>query len=129
MSVNSTIYAQNFQPLNNKVFVTEFDRGMQRTGGGIILMDDDMKDHGIRPRWAKVHAVGPLVDDLTPGEWVLISHGRWSQRIRISDGAGTDLDIWQVEYPEAVLLVSDDDPRDHEVFAVKPGIAPNGHGQ
>ena len=126
MSVSNTIKAKSFTPIGNKVFVTEFDRGIQKTLGGIIIPDDDMKDRGIRPRWAKVHAVGPDVDDLVPGEWVLIAHGRWSQRITMSDGEGSDLDIWQAEYPESILLVSDSDPRDHEMHNVGSLV---GHGR
>jgi len=116
MSVTSTINTNTFTPLNNKVFVSEFDRGMKMTKSGIILTDDDMKDHGIHPRWAKVYSVGPKVDDLAPGEWVLVAHGRWSQRIPFRDDEGKTTDLWQVEYPEGILLVSENDPRDGDRF-------------
>lgn len=127
MSVNSTVITSNFQPIGNKVFVTGIEKGMNRTSGGIILTDDDMKDHGIRPRWAQIHAVGPLVEDISVGEWVLISHGRWSQRIKMSDGNGNSVDIWQADYPEAILLVSDSDPRSNTAYTLE-NITGHGHG-
>ena len=100
-----------FTPLANRVFVTEFDRGMQRTLGGILLPDDDMKTSGIRPRWAKVYSMGPDVTGLNVGEWVLLEHGRWSQRISVTLDDLSKIDLWMIEFPKAVLLVSDTDPR------------------
>ena len=48
----------DIKPLRNKVIVRDIEKGQQVTRGGIILPDDDGKDWGIRPRWAKVYKVG-----------------------------------------------------------------------
>lgn len=110
MSKN-TIRAEGLIPLRDTVFVTDLDSGDKLTRGGIIVVDDNMRERGIRDRWARVYAVGPDVDDLTPGEWVLVSHGRWTPGMDVSLPDG-DVKLWRIEYPEAVLLVSEDDPRD-----------------
>ena len=41
------------KPLRGKVFVHNFKKG-ERMVGSIVLINDDGKGHGIRPRWAQV---------------------------------------------------------------------------
>lgn len=96
-------------PLKNKVLVTNIESGSVITKAGIIIPDDDGKERGIRPRWAQIYAVGSEVKDLVPGQWILISHGRWSRGVTIQDESGP-VTLRQVDYPEAVLLVSDERP-------------------
>jgi co-chaperonin GroES (HSP10) len=103
--------AEALRPIRDIVFVTDLDIGARKTSGGIILADDDMKVWGIRDRWAKVFSVGPDVKDLKSGDWILLSHGRWTQGFDI-ELDGSDVRLWRVEYPEGVLLVSDADPRE-----------------
>lgn len=103
------IEAGNIKALKGKLLVHNIEQGEKRTKGGIILLDDDGKERGIRERWAQVYAVGPDVDDISVGQWVLIKHGRWSRGIKISvrDEVAT---IRQADYPDAILLVSDQCP-------------------
>lgn len=89
-----------------KVLVTELEHGERKTAGGIVLTSDDGKIRGIRCRWAKVYSVGEDITDIKEGQWILIDHGRWSRTIEI-DGIQLNL----VDYPAAVSLVSDEDPR------------------
>ena len=100
---------KSIKPLRNKVLVTDIESGDKITTGGIIIPDDDGKERGIRPRWAKVYAVGDNIKDLTPGQWVLISHGRWTRGVDIHDD-GKKITVRQIEYPDAVLLVSNSKP-------------------
>ncbi len=102
---------KNFTPLRDKVFVTELEHGLAKTLGGIILPDDNMKESGVRDRWAKVYKVGSDITDVKPGEWVLLKHGRWSERIKVEDDDGKEISIWFVEYPQSVLCAVDEDPR------------------
>lgn len=95
--------------MRDKVIVTNIENGSKLTRGGIIIPDDDGKERGIRPRWAEVYAVGDDVKDLRPGQWILIAHGRWSRGVDVG-GAGEKITLRQVDYPEAVMLVSDDCP-------------------
>ena len=101
----------NVKMLNGKVLVHEMKRGT-RMIGGIILLNDDGKEHGIRPRWAKVYAVGEDVTDLKVGEWILIKHGRWTRGFKIDQDGEY---LWAAEYPEGVLGVSDGEPEDNLV--------------
>ena len=111
MTYQNNINASGFQPLKENVFVTDLDSGFHVTKGGIIRPDDNGKDHGIHPRWGKVWAVGPEVKDLVPGDWIYIEHARWTQGITMKLPSG-DIKVWRVEYPKAVLLASDKDPRE-----------------
>lgn len=97
------------KPIRDKVLVTNIENGSRITRGGIIVPDDDGKERGIRPRWAEVYAVGDDVKDLQPGQWILISHGRWSRGVDLGRG-DSRITLRQVEYPEAVMMVSDECP-------------------
>jgi hypothetical protein len=105
------IVANSLLPIKKNVFVSDLDHGERKTRGGIILTDDNMKDWGVRPRWGKVFAVGPEVDDIGPGDWIFIEHGRWTNGIDLELPTGT-VRVWRVEYPKSVLLAADADPRE-----------------
>lgn len=99
------------KPLPGKVFVTNMERGERKSRGGIVITNDNMKEHGIRPRWAEVYTVGKEITDIKPGMWVLLEHGRWSFGFDMDiDGSGEKTTIWLADYPEGVLLVSDTKP-------------------
>jgi hypothetical protein len=108
--MTARIQADSFKPLKKNVFVTDLDRGPRLTAKGIIIPDDNMKESGIRPRWGRVYAVGPDINDLQPGEWVFVEHGRWTTGIDLALPTGT-IRVWKIDYPDAVLLASDHDPR------------------
>lgn len=96
---------KSFRPMKGKIFVCELDEGVHKTAGGIILTDDKATERGIRPRWAKVAVVGPDIDYVDVGEWVLIEHGRWTLRTPVK--VGDDMvDVWMID-PEAIMVVSD----------------------
>lgn len=95
--------------LPNKVLVTDIEQGM-RTVHGILVPDDDGKSEGIRPRWARVYSVGKNVTEIKEGQWILIENGRWTRTLRVKQQNGDEIRVWGVEWPEAVLLVSDEEP-------------------
>lgn len=101
----------DFTPHADKVFVTELESGPRKTQGGLIIPDDNMKESGIRSRWARVVAIGKNVDEVAVGEWVLLEHGRWTYGIPFTDENGEEIKIWHVDFPSGVLLVSETDPR------------------
>lgn len=106
-----TIEVNTITPLQGKVLVHNIEQGEKVTRGGLIITDDDGKERGIRERWAEIYAVGPDVDDLKVGQWILIKHGRWSRGINIEQ-ADQKTTVRQVDYPDAILLVSDSCPLD-----------------
>lgn len=60
--------------------------GMRKSLGGIILLDDDGKEQGIKTRYFEVHDVGEntlVHGEVKPGDIVAVSHGRWSRGIDI----------------------------------------------
>lgn len=80
------------------------------TSSGIILLNDDGKTSGIRPRWGVVYAIGPEQKDVKPGDWVCVAHGRWTRGIEIEDDNGTRT-VRKID-PEDILLVSNGVPID-----------------
>lgn len=88
-----------------KVLVTDLDSGEQTLASGIIIPNDDGKVRGVHSRWCKVYAVGEDITDIQPGEWLLVSHGRWSRTLTI-DGINLNL----VDYPKGVLAASPERP-------------------
>ena len=97
------------KPVKKTVLVTNIEDGAKLTKGGIIIPDDNGKERGIRPRWAEVYATGDEIDDLKPGEWVLVAHGRWTRGVDIQ-GPNGKITLRRVDYPEAILLVAEKQP-------------------
>lgn len=92
--------------LNDTIIVSDMYFGERLSAGGIILRNDDTKSAGIRPRWGKIYALGPNVKDLHVGQYICVSHGRWTRGVKIEDENG-ELIIRKVD-PKDVLLVSDE---------------------
>ena len=103
----------DLNPINDRVLVTNLEFGMKKTVGGIILLDDDGKEEGIRPRWAKVWKVGPKQKELIPGDYILIEHGRWTRKFEVNV-ADEDLKIFMIDYPTGVILISKSKPDEIE---------------
>ena len=99
------------RPLAKDLLVIDMDMGEMVTAGGIVIKSDDGKAHGVKPRWAKVYKVGEDCEiDVTPGQWVLIEHGRWTRKIKIDDGEG-EKEFQKVEV-KSVIAVADERPND-----------------
>jgi len=79
---------RKLQPIKNTILVCGMEFRERISRGGLILLDDDMKSAGIRPRWAQVYAVGPDVQDVKVGDYIMIAHGRWSRGQTIEDDEG-----------------------------------------
>lgn len=96
---------RGIKPLGKSVLVDEMNFEHRVTTSGIILPSDDAKNSGIRPRWAKVYAIGPEQDDVKVGQWILVAHGRWTRGIEI-EVDGVKSTIRKVDNND-ILLVSD----------------------
>lgn len=103
----------NLIPLHDSIIVTDMNFGSRSLSSGIIMLGDDAKTDGIRPRWAMVFAVGPDQKDVKPGQWVLVDHGRWT-RGSIIVMHDTELVIRKID-TKAILLVSDEPPESDDV--------------
>lgn len=102
------IKIKSLRALNDHVLVSEMNFSGRKLSSGIFLLSDDLRTAGIRPRWAQVYAVGPDQQDIQVGQWVLVSHGRWTRGVKIEDQQG-ETTIRRID-PNDVLLVSDVEP-------------------
>jgi hypothetical protein len=98
----------DIRPLRNNIIVSDMSFEGRQLSSGIVLLGDDGKTDGIRPRWARVFAVGPEQHDICVGQWVLVEHGRWSRGTKIFR-EGQELTIRRAD-PEAIIFVSDTEP-------------------
>ena len=105
----------DIKPLKKRVLVSDMHFGETKTKGGIILTDDDGSESGIHPRWAKVYAIGDQQDDVMVGQWVMVSHGRWSRGFKVKK-EGVELEVRMID-ENAILLVSDDEPEQNRLKA------------
>lgn len=98
-----------FKPLRDHVIVADMNFTNTRTlNSGIVLLQDNGKASGIRPRWGQVYAVGPDQTDVVPGQWICVAHGRWTRGVEIEDETGVKT-IRRIDHKD-ILLVSDDEP-------------------
>ena len=110
------VYHGEIEPLGKRVLVEGMQFGETKTKGGLILVDDDGATRGIHPRWAKVYAIGKRQEDVKVGEWILISHGRWSRCVILVDKKIIDREIRMIDEDD-ILMISDDEPEHNTKFA------------
>ena len=101
---------RRLRALHDWVLVEDMNFDERITTGGIILMNDNGKGTGIRPRWGRIYAIGPVQALVRPGQWILVAHGRWTRGIEIEDDTGVHT-IRRVDADD-ILLMSDEQPSD-----------------
>ena len=104
------IKVEKVRAIKDTILVSDMLFEERITNSGIVLINDDMKSSGIRPRWGKVYALGPEVKGIEVGQYIMISHGRWSRGIKIEDQSG-EVVIRKVD-PKDILMVSDEPVND-----------------
>ena len=115
------IHCKSLRAISDKVIVHGMDFGAQTLASGIIMMDDDKKSQGIKPRWAQVYSIGPLAQpktELQVGQSVLGGHGRWTRGINIVDEEG-EKTIRAVDLQDCMLV--SDEPQNNMAFGDKEG--------
>ena len=114
---------KSVRPLHDGIIVTDMVFEERISTGGIVLVSDDKKSSGIRPRWGQVYAVGPTQKDVQVGEWILVAHGRWSRgvEVEIDDIEGIELEDdddneekVKLSEDEEAELEEDDDIEEYE---------------
>jgi co-chaperonin GroES (HSP10) len=98
------------KPLRDAVIVSEMNFEERLSTGGIVLVKDNGKSSGIRPRWGRVYAVGPEQRDIKLGTWICVEHGRWTRGIDIEDENGKQT-LRRVD-PKDIMMESDEMPQD-----------------
>lgn len=99
-----------FRTLHDWVVVQDMQFDNRITTSGIVLLNDNGKGTGIRPRWAQIYAVGPKQTWVRPGQWICVAHGRWTRGVQIQQDSA-DITIRKID-PKDILLVSDERPAD-----------------
>ena len=98
------------KPLRDAVIIGDMNFEERLSNGGIVLVKDNGKSSGIRPRWGRVYAVGPEQTDVHVGEWVCVAHGRWTRGLDIEDG-DVKRTVRKID-PKDILLSADERPND-----------------
>jgi hypothetical protein len=114
---------KSLTPLRNSVIVRNMNFSGRKLSSGIVLLNDDGKAEGIRPRWAEVYAVGPEQTDVAPGQWILVEHGRWSRGLEIS--IGDDQFTARRVDPDCIIFVSDTEPTEDDHISDAVAVAKN----
>ena len=99
---------RSLRALGDSVIVADMEFTGRTLSSGIILHNDNGTTAGIRPRWGQIYAVGPEQQDVLPGQWVCVAHGRWTRGLDIEDATGTKT-IRRIDAND-MLLVSDEEP-------------------
>jgi len=99
---------EQVKPLRDHVLVNEMNFEGRTLSSGIVLLNDNGKSDGIRPRWGQVYAVGPEQKEIQVGQWICVAHGRWTRGVEIEDESGKKT-IRRIDHTD-ILLVSDDEP-------------------
>jgi hypothetical protein len=105
-----SIKINNLRALKDHVLVADMNFKGRTTSTGIQLLSDDGRTAGVRPRWAQIYAVGPKQTELQVGQWILVSHGRWTRGVSVEDSTGEHV-IRRVDAND-VMLVSEVEPGD-----------------
>lgn len=107
------ISKENFYPIRDWVIATDMNFEGRTLSSGVILLGDNGRADGIRPRWGQVYAVGPEQTDVQVGDWICVAHGRWTRGLDIEDESGKRT-VRRID-PKDILLVSDTLPEDDTV--------------
>jgi len=104
---------KSIKAIGDHIIVSDMNFDQKITHSGIIIPHSDKKLEGIHARWARVYATGPDQRDVRVGQYVLVSHGRWTRGLEIQDAEG-EKTIRRVDNKD-ILMVSDDPMQDETV--------------
>jgi co-chaperonin GroES (HSP10) len=107
-SALAPIKVKSLTPIKDHVLVSEMQFNERYSAGGIFLPSDDGQVQGIIPRWGKVYAVGPEQEEIKPGNYVCVAHGRWTRGINIIDANDEQHTIRRIDVDD-ILMVSDEE--------------------
>jgi hypothetical protein len=99
------ILKNQLQAIKKDIIVSDMSFDVRLSNGGLILLNDNGKSTGIRPRWGRVYAVGPDQHEVRVGQWICVAHGRWTRGLDIEDESGKRT-IRKID-PKDILLISD----------------------
>lgn len=98
------------RPLGDTVLCVQGDFGESVTAGGIVVQSTIGKTSGVTARWFQVYACGPDAEFVEPGDWVLVSYGRWTEHFLggyLVDDLPDREKMWKVEYQSILAKTLD----------------------
>ena len=101
---------KDLEVLKDCVLVADMAFKGRTLSSGVVLLGDNSRASGIRPRWAQVYKIGPDQHDVKIGDWILVEHGRWTRGVQVEENT-TILTVRRVE-TSAILAMSDHLPSD-----------------
>jgi len=104
------------KPIKKRILGTLCEYGPRRSKSGILLLDDNGKEHGIRPRWFRVKAIGPDQEDVSIGDYILVEHGRWTWAIDVVDDKGNITEKIRMLDENGVIGISDGRPHELNLY-------------
>jgi co-chaperonin GroES (HSP10) len=113
MSIFNPAKVNSLRAIHDHVIVTDMNFDEKISHGGIIIPTGDKKLEGIHARWAKVYAIGPKQKDVKEGQYILVSHGRWTRGLEIEDTDGKKT-IRRVDNKD-ILMVSNTPVQDETI--------------
>lgn len=115
MNPYDPVKIKDLRPLHDYVMIRDMQFGERQLSSRIVLLGDDGKSAGIRPRWGQVFRVGPNQQEIRPGQWILVAHGRWTRGTRLEIN-GEVITVRRVDNND-ILLISDEDPGVDELIS------------
>lgn len=96
--------------LPDTLYVEKIEYGEKTLKNGFIIPAETMDYLGnfVRPRWAKILYKADNIKNVNVGDYILLSHGRWSSSIKCTI-KGIQKTIWYISpksYKEGALAVS-----------------------
>jgi len=110
-----TNIVKDIHAIKDHVIVTDMSFGSRTLSSGIIMLGDDGKTDGIRPRWAQVYRIGPDQQDVKVGQWIMVEHGRWTRGIPIEIN-GEEITVRRVD-PACIIGVQDEPPETDDTIS------------
>lgn len=102
--------SDHIECLPDTLYVEKIEYGEKTLKNGFIIPTETMDYLGnfVRPRWAKILYKADNIKNVNVGDYILLSHGRWSSSIKCTI-KGIQKTIWYISpksYKEGALAVS-----------------------
>jgi len=96
--------------LDDTLYIEKIEYGERTLKNGFIIPTETMDHFGnfVRPRWAKVLYKADNIKNVNVGDYILLSHGRWSTGINCVIN-GIKKTIWYISpqsYKEGALAIT-----------------------
>lgn len=96
--------------LPDTLYVEKIEYGEKTLKNGFIIPAETMDYLGnfVRPRWAKILYKADNIKNVNVGDYILLSHGRWSSSIKCTI-KGCQKTIWYISpksYKEGALAIT-----------------------